>query len=313
MISNIVFTRNRPLQLEAYLQSLYRHMPKEQIQTYILYKVDLFDEQYSELFEQFSDCIVIREKNFHDDFMSLFERIDTKYILFGTDDVVYYDSVDFAVVDKIYDKFPEDVFGFSLRLDPTSLSIESEQISEMEINGQNIRKVNWKKAKSRNAKYPFELNSTVYTTALVKEILCYVGRERPLLKKIFPKESLCVNFLRHILPMKNFLASLETFHDPNTLEGYCYRWCKMHKSRFPSYLYFQKPCASAVQVNRVNTSIDNPVNGSNEHTVEVLNEKYKQGYSLDIDFLRSHKPVTTHVGSNYFRLKPHHQRIEQME
>ncbi len=45
-ISNIVFTKNRPLQLDAYLTSLYRHAPEELIQTYVIYKVELFDEQY---------------------------------------------------------------------------------------------------------------------------------------------------------------------------------------------------------------------------------------------------------------------------
>jgi len=77
------------LQLDGYLRSLYRHMPEEKIQTYILYKVDLFDEEYSELFARFPDAVVIREKDFAGDFMGLFERLDTRYVLFGTDDVVY--------------------------------------------------------------------------------------------------------------------------------------------------------------------------------------------------------------------------------
>ena len=45
MINNIVFTKNRPLQLDAYLEGLHRHFPLELIQTYILYKVELFEEE----------------------------------------------------------------------------------------------------------------------------------------------------------------------------------------------------------------------------------------------------------------------------
>lgn len=301
-ISNIVFTKNRPLQLEAYLQSLYRHMPKEQIQTYILYKVDLFDEQYSELFEQFSDCIVIREKNFHYDFMSLFERIDTKYILFGTDDVVYYDSVDFAVIDKTFDMFPKNIFGFSLRLRPKTLIDQADSIAEVVSAGEKVYRINWQRAHSRNGQYPFELNSAVYTTSLVRRILEPVAKEHPILKKIFERESFLVKSLRLIFHMKDFLAVLDTFHDPNTLEGYCYRWCQTHKWRLPGYLYFQKLCASAVQINRVNTTTDNPTDGLSEHTVQALNEKYKQGYRLDIEAFENNKPETTHVGQEYFRL-----------
>lgn len=301
-ISNIVFTKNRPLQLEAYLESLYRHIPENLLNTYVIYKVELFDEQYSELFKKFSNCIVIREQNFHDDFLKLLEHIDTKYILFGTDDVVYYDSVDFAVIDETFERFQSDIFGFTLKFSIESLGDGGDNANEITVAGQGVYKVNWKNAQNRHAKYPFELNSTVYKTALVKNILSYVGRERPLLKKIFPKESLRVNFLRKILSMKDFLISLETFHDPNSLEGYCCRWCKNHKHKFASYLFFQKLCASAIQVNRVNTSTANPVDGSNKHTVETLNGKYKQGYRFDLEAIEKFKPKILTVGQQYFKL-----------
>lgn len=290
------------MQLEAYLQSLYHHLSQKNFQTYILYKVDRFDEQYSELFKEFPDCIVIREKDFHDDFINLFEQIDTKYILFGTDDVVYYDSVDFAVIDRTFDMFPKDIFGFSLRLRPQTLIEQADAVAEVDCAGERVYRINWQRAHSHNGRYPFELNSTFYRTPLVRQILSHVARERPLLKKIFAGESLRVKFLKQILSMKNFLASLETFNNPNNLEGYCYRWCKTHKSKMPDYLYFQKLCASAIQVNRVNTTVDNPTDGRSEHTIEALNEKYKQGYRLDIGAIEKNKPQVTHVGRQHFRL-----------
>ena len=302
LISNIVFSMNRPLQLAAYLESLYRHMPQEQIQTYIIYKSDLFDEQYSELFRRWSNCIVIKEQNFHDDFVGLIERIDTKYILFGTDDVVYYDSVDFAVIEDAFSRPSHDIFGFSLRLSPQSLGQDNDVLTEMAIGGEKGYRLNWKNAQNHNARYPFELNSTVYRTALVKEIVAHVAKERPVLTKIFARKSLLVKLLGRIISMKHFLISINTFHNPNSLEGYCYRWCKKHKSRLPSYLYFQKLCASAIQINRVNTVVDNPIDGSSEHTVEALNEKYKEGYRFDIGAIQKNKPTATHVGREYFRL-----------
>ena len=302
LIGNIVFTKNRPLQLEAYLKSLYRHMSRELIQTYIIYKLGKFNEQYAELFDQFPDCVVIREQNFHDNFVSLIEKVDTKYILFATDDVVYYESINMDIVDEAFNKFSKDIFGFSLRLDPENLRKKDEVIDEVQTDIGNVYRVNWKKAHSRNAKYPFELNSTIYRTLLVKQILKPVAKENFILKKMFKKGSLLVSLLKPILHTKNFLASIDTFHDPNTLEGYMYRWCKTHKRIFPSYLYFQKLCASAIQVNRVNTSIDNPINGLDEHTVEVLNKKYIQGYRLDIESIEKNKPKETHVGHEYFKL-----------
>ena len=70
----------------------------------------------------------------------------------------------------------------------------------------------------------------------------------------------------------------------------------------PACLYFQKLCASAIQINRVNTTVSNPTDGSSEHTVEALNEKYKQGYRFDIGAIEKNKPMVTHVGREYFKL-----------
>ena len=86
MISNIVFTKNRPLQLEAYLQSLYRYFPAELIQTYIIYKVELFRNEYESLFQKFPNCTVVEERDFHSDCVKVINQANTKYIMFGIDD-----------------------------------------------------------------------------------------------------------------------------------------------------------------------------------------------------------------------------------
>lgn len=309
IISNIVFTKNRPLQLDGYLDSLHRHMSGEQVQTYIIYKVDQFDEQYSEVFARFSDCIVVREKDFHDDFMDVFEKIDTEYMLFGTDDVVYYDSVGLAFICETFDRFSSEIFGFTLKFGPDSLKDTSDSPIEVEAS-QNLFKVNWRQAKDRDARYPFEVNSTIYKTALVRKILSHVAKERPLLKKLFARDSARVKFLSRIVSVKNFLAAIDTFRDPNTLEGYCYRWCKTHKREFPSYLYFQKLCASTLQINIVNTSVPNPVYGTDAHTVNTLNEKFKKGYRLDIETIEKNKPKSLLVGHAHFKLKCSQRVIE---
>jgi hypothetical protein len=302
LITNIVFTKNRPLQLDAYLASLYAHFPQKDIQTFIFYKPELFASEYECVFNDFADCTVIREADFHDDFLKLLDGVETEYILFGTDDVVYYDSVGMDVIRETFRQYSSDILGFSLRLSPDTLKADGDRISECQIAGENILKVNWKKASNHTARYPFELNSTIYRTELVKEIISRVAEERPLLKKIFPKDSRRVRFLKSVISMKDFLLSLETFRKPNTLEAYACRWCKNHKSTLPGFFYFQKLCASAIQVNIVNTEVDNPIFGDNEHTVEVLNSKYRDGYRLDIEAIRNNKPHTTHAGQEYFKL-----------
>jgi len=56
----------------------------------------------------------------------------------------------------------------------------------------------------------------------------------------------------------------------------------------------------------VNTSTNNETNGSIEHTVEALNEKYESGYRVDIDFVAKNKPTGTHCGLEYFQLRNNH-------
>ena len=102
--------------------------------------------------------------------------------------------------------------------------------------------------------------------------------------------------------MKNFLILLETFHNPNNLEGHCYRWVKKHNRRYREKLFFQKLCSAAIQVNTVNTAVNNPIDGGDEYTVESLNEEYKLGFRFNIEAVEKNKPSKTHVGRHYFNL-----------
>jgi hypothetical protein len=52
----------------------------------------------------------------------------------------------------------------------------------------------------------------------------------------------------------------------------------------------------------VNTTTKDSFDGSKDYTVETLNEKYKQGYRLDIEAIEKNKPKQTHAGGEYFKL-----------
>ena len=72
--------------------------------------------------------------------------------------------------------------------------------------------------------------------------------------------------------------------------------------RFGDFTYFSTLCAAAIQVNMVNTTTRNTFDGAAEHTVEALNEKYKQGYRFDLDFGGLGKPNLPSCGQRYFKL-----------
>jgi hypothetical protein len=57
----------------------------------------------------------------------------------------------------------------------------------------------------------------------------------------------------------------------------------------------------------VNTLTTKNFNGSAEYTVEALNDSYRQGYRLDIDFVAGSKPTSTHSGPECFKLTKNRQ------
>lgn len=301
-ISNIVFTKNRPLQLDGYLSSLYRFFPADTIQTYVLYKEELFSDSYEKLFAKFPDCIIVREKNFHKDFLDILSRIDTKYILFGIDDVIYFDSVDFAIIDKCFDDFRDNIFGFSLRFNKELIDQGGDKLQDFNVAGQSVFSLEWKTGKLHNTRYPFELCATVYRTELVKNIINNQMSSCPLCKKLLTPGSCFIETIGKVIPKRKILKSKGFFFNPNTLESWNCRWCQNNSSKLPAKLYFQKNCAAAIQVNMVNTSTDNESDGLPEHTVETLDKKYKAGYEIDIDFVIENKPTHTHSGTEHFKL-----------
>jgi hypothetical protein len=304
LITNIVFTKNRPLQLNAYLESLYKYFPSELIKTYILYKAELFDEEYERLFREYSDCVVIKESDFHSDFLGILSKINTKYILFGIDDVVFFDSVDFEIIDETFREHREDIFGFTLRFGPDNEYLKNggDTITDIMISDQTVYRLNWKDGQTPHSRYPFELCCTIYPTALVKKIIGGVMNDNPLIRRLFSPNSVLIRAFGKIKSPRSVLKSFGYFFSPNKLESWNCRWCQNHSNQLPASTYFQKLCAAAIQVNMVNTSTRNTSDGTVEHSVEVLNDKYKQGYRLDINFVAANMPTAPACGQQYFKL-----------
>ena len=303
VIANIVFTKNRPLQLEAYLESLYGCFSRQRIQTYIIYKVERFDEEYEAVFRRFPQCVVVREGDFHSDFMGILSRIDTKYILFGIDDVVYFDCIDFEVIDQTFAAYSEDIFGFTLRFGRQTIEAGGDPVREKTAAGQTVYAIDWTQGRTPITRYPFELCATVYPTTLVKTIIGSVVHDNPFIKRLFLPDSVFIKTMSKIVSMRSVLKSFGYFYNPNTLESWNCRWCQNHSQKLPNRLYFQKLCASALQVNMVNVTERKVFDNSADHTIEALARKYKQGYRLDIDFVSQNRPAGIHGGLEHFRLK----------
>jgi len=303
VISNIVFTKNRPLQLEGYLESLCRYLPAELIQTYILYKAELFPEEYKQLFSKYNHCVVVEESNFYRDFLKIIDQVDTKFTLFGIDDVVYFDTASFEVINETFNVFSKDIFGFTLRFGINGTDTSQDPTNRTIVVGQPVYSLNWTKGRTATTRYPFELCATVYPTTLVRKVLNSTMSNNSLAKALFSPDSLLIKALNMVISTRSILKSFGYFFSPNTLESWNCRWCQNHSDQLPGFLFFQKQCATAIQVNMVNTPTkDKEFCGNNQYTVEVLADKYKHGYRLDIDYIAGNKPSGIHSGAECFKL-----------
>ncbi|MEN6576472.1 MAG: hypothetical protein ABFD90_09020 [Phycisphaerales bacterium] len=302
LICNIVFTKNRPLQLDGYLRSLYRCFPADLIQTHIVYKPERFGSEYDRLFHEFPDCLVTRETDFHTNVMDILSRTECRYVLFGVDDTVFFDSVRFDVVEETFDRHEKDIFGFTLRFSRDSLAGDGEEVTELSAAGETIYRLNWKHGHTAHTRYPFELGCTFYRADLVRRILRGSMSAGPLAARLFLPSSSLMRVLAPLGLRRSTLKHFGYFFSPNTLESWPCRWSREHKDELPDFTYFQKICAVAIQVNLVNTTTRNEHYGTAEHTVEALNEKYRQGYAMDIEHVAANRPTEPSSGQKSFRL-----------
>ena len=162
MSTIIVFSKDRPMQLHAYLESLIRASGCREEQIYVLYR-EALPICYDKVKSFFPHVHWILEEAFDGQLRRLVSEAN-EHIMFGCDDVVFTNSFELLMMSQYLDEHV-DVFGFSLRL------------------GQNIRPLpkglqrdgkvcswSWEE-NSGHYGYPWELDCTLYRKSDVLGIL----------------------------------------------------------------------------------------------------------------------------------------------
>lgn len=169
MPSIIVFSKDRPMQLHAYLESLLQFTNVKPVDITVLYyhnpQID-----YSLVRKLFPTVNWVRETNFHLDLSNAIDGAE-KYIMFGCDDVVFTSAFNLDLAEEIMQK-DEAIFGFSFRLGtnirplPNNLSTDKR-----------IIKWDWGESSELHYNYPWELDCTLYRKVDVLDILHCHGIE----------------------------------------------------------------------------------------------------------------------------------------
>ena len=266
MLKVLVFSKDRPLQLQAYLESMFAlggvYTPS--VSVILPDKTD-----YEPLIERYEDIDWVFESEHGGGFdLTLREYTsevldDDDFVLFGCDDVVFTRpfNVNFAPAFLTQEK---NVLGFSLRL---GHNIQPGiPVQDLGI----LMYWRWPGMPSHWG-YPFELMASVYRASLLKEILD---------------------------------NTKDQIQCPNHLESFGVTHVMRTKAESHPYMSMFRSASSAVaqDVNRVQHHFQNRYNGDNFQDAEYLKTLYKQGKRLEWGNLFGIEPPDCFVGNRYWKV-----------
>ncbi|MHB1011372.1 MAG: glycosyltransferase [Desulfobacteria bacterium] len=261
-VTTVVFSKDRPLQLDATLKSLFRCCRDVSLlDVHVLYKASSssMESHYATLRKDHPAVDFLPEKGFKEDLLALAGGAEK--ILFLVDDNLFVRGFEIGPAIGILDQRP-DVLGLSFRLGRNTTYCypldAAQSLPDFRSQGDGILAYPWKGA-SHDFGYPLEVSSSVYRAS-------------------------------DLLPMLKGLG----YNNPNTLESV------LHDSRFsvsgsrPLLLTFERSVTFCAPVNRVQDEMKNRVGGCAEYTPESLADLYGRGYRLDTDAYEGLIPEACH-------------------
>lgn len=259
----VVFSKDRPLQLDAALRSFFLHcQDADTLKLNVLYTISdmVQQELYAGLISEYTSVTFIKEQDFRKDLLSLLSGPD--YILFLVDDNIFVRDFSIADVIKSLSDHP-DALGFSLRLGSNTTYCYSrnknQKLPEFQIIKNNILKYNWT-SEEYDFGYPLEVSSSVYRAS-------------------------------EIVPFINGLP----FYNPNSLEGLMSVNRAMFKDNRPFLLCFNLSATFCAPLNKVqDTCAGNRASDKPEYSTVNLTKNFSEGYRIDVSAYNNFLPNACH-------------------
>lgn len=319
LVSVLCFSKDRPLQLEAYLSSLFR-LSATPMAVSVLYRCSpLFERAYVKLRSQFPQVDFIRETDFRDQVLSCVQGAETPLFMFGCDDVVFKRPWEPIEVWKAFELLPE-LLGFSLRLGREIVYCypANRAMSTPRFLGTNPFLVwRWLLGEA-DWGYPWELDCTVYCTEFVRTMLTALekldwahpnrleGLGADLMHSVKGLDLIGFHFLTKTMVVARFVRGMLMMMDrvvPSGLEnfsvGLVLETIVRQARGLGLMASYPSARASVITINRVQDVTLNRVYEGNL-TVNVLLEKWNAGAILDIDAYVDRSYPSIHIGEAYF-------------
>ena len=264
MISIIVFSKGRPMQLHAYLESLLKYSDAQQKWITVLC-CEMEKIRYEKVKKSFPEVNWVTETRFETDLKQAIAQAND-YIMFGCDDVVFTRKFSLEKACE-YLKTNEQVFGFSMRLGenikpmPENLSKDNE-----------VLEWKWEGCKEAHYNYPWELDCTVYRK---EDVLELANQKEVQIKN--------PNYYEAMITEDNRSERIPRKHMASNKES---------------------GCAIVITVNRVQETHQNGFDDSMMTDIYSLDKLYNdEDNYLDIDKISQMSNDIIHVGAEYFILK----------
>jgi len=275
LISCLCFSKDRPLQLEGYIESLRASCPPEALGLSVLHKGSskAFEDAYEQLGESHPEAEFMKEVDFKSQVKAWLAGVESPFAMFGCDDVVFKQAFDPLTIAKAFNE-NESLLSFSLRL--------GVEIAYCAITGcvepapELLAKRpyllwNWRKAEMDWA-YPFELDCSVYRREFVEQLLFALDK------------------------------SSVDWGNPNRLEDFGVRLVKTSLSGCELMASFPSAKAAVPTVNRVQDEYKNFVYDPNsELSSEKLLSLWNEGVRLDVEAYKSPVYHSIHVGDLFLK------------
>lgn len=170
MVTMLVWSRNRAMQLDALLRSAKKHV-KGITHIVVLYRADAgFTAGYARCISQHTEATFVIESDFERNIKSIAKNIVTPYVLGNSDDNVFIRDVDLRKI-----AIPSDVVGYSLRLGKNIAFCQPAKIAlkqPLYRKDRSFLEWAWRDSDPRGCLgYPHPVDSTVYKTTYFQSLL----------------------------------------------------------------------------------------------------------------------------------------------
>lgn len=257
----IVFSKNRPMQLQAYLESLFYYTQFNQNDVIVIFP---YTDDYKKLMDAYPAISWIDELqhvNFGQTLINVVNSLpDDGLSILGVDDFVWFRNVNLTDVSVLSKHV--DTVGFHLRL---GRNIAGFNFKWNIFRSSNLFKYDWY-GKPNDFGYPFEVSQSCYRNSLIKEIV---------------------------------FAHKSKIRIPNDFEAYGVTYVTNHKYKELPFImmYNDNSCGACVDINRTQDLYQNRIQGTPYHSVDSLLKLYRNGHRINWQSYHNMQPKEPFIGT----------------